>query len=454
MTTYRKARAWTTVAVIGLTASLAACSSGGTGALGGGGEEGGATKLVIPVNESPWLDAYKALVAQYEEESGVDVELRVFPYDEMRTQVLNDIQSGTQIYDVFQIDEPNLHEFFINGWVAPFSEIDSSFEEDPGLNQYADFTRWDADARVSSPDGEVMVQPLNGNVQLLTYRTDLYEHLGLDVPETWDDVVANGQVIQDAGAANYGYVLRTQGSTGGSAQITYDFLPLLYAFDASWFTDEGTDWTPAVTSPEAIQAATMLRQLAELGPAETTTIGQAQAIGAMQAGESGQAQLVAAAAPQLESEADSNIVGKVGFAELPAGPGGTHGVASGVWALGVPAGLPDERSQAALDYIEWMMSKDAQVAFTELGGIPTRSDVLDVADIDDSTRAYLEAVQSSLGDVRPHVRYAFSAEMLTVTEQRLSQIAAGSVTPEEGMAGLQEDLTAIVEEAGYPMGAS
>src|SRR5699024_242153 len=100
--------------------------------------------------------------------------------------------------------------------------------------------------------------------------------------------------------------------------------------------------------------------------------------------------------------------------------------------------------------IQWMMSKEAQATFTELGGIPTRGDALEDADLDDTTRAYLEATQASLDSVRPHVRYAFSAAMVTATEKHLAQIAAGSVTPEDGMEALQADLLKIVQDAGFP----
>lgn len=145
-------RTFTTVGAAGAVAGLAACSGGSGGALGddGGGD---GTSLVVPVNESPWLDAYKGLVERFQEETGVSVELRVFPYDEMRTQVINDIQSGSSVYDIYQIDEPNLHEFFINEWVVPFTDIDPSFEQDPAINDYADFTRWDAESNLDVSSG-------------------------------------------------------------------------------------------------------------------------------------------------------------------------------------------------------------------------------------------------------------------------------------------------------------
>lgn len=432
---------------------LTACSSGAGGPLGEGDDDAGGTtaRLVVPVNESPWLDAYRGLVAEYTEQTGVEIELRVFPYDELRTQILNDVQTGAQTYDVFQIDEPNLHEFFANEWIQPLDAVDPGFEIDPAINGYADFSYWNPETRTSDPDGDPMVLPLNGNVHLFIYRKDLYEELGLEVPTTWEDALANGRAAQDADAVPYGHVVRAQATLGGGAQVTYDFLPLLYAYDGNWFTNEGTDWTPAVDSPEVIAAATMMRDLVALGPDATTTIGQAQVIGAMQAGEALQVHVVAAAAPQMESESDSNIAGDVGYAPVPMGPGGTRGVASGVWGLGIPAGISEERSQAALDYITWVLSKEAQVRFTEMGGIPTRGDVLEDADLTEVQREYLSAVQDSLTDVGKHVRYEFSATMLPQTEQRLANILAGSETPEAGMRTLQEQLLDIVTNAGYPI---
>ena len=431
---------------------LAGCGgSGNTGALGQGGSTG--ARLVIPANESPWLGAYKALVEQYQQETGVQVELRTFPYDEMRTQILNDIQSGNKTYDVYQIDEPNLYEFFAHEWLQPLTDVDPGFRQDPAVNNYADFAYWNPTTKTSDPAGELLVQPLNGNVGLLMYRTDLYQQLGLAVPASWEDAIANGQRAQASGAARYGHVMRTQATQSGGAQITYDFLPLLYAYGGTWFRNEGTDWTPAVNSPQAVQAATVMRQLVELGPSETSTIGQAQVIGAMQAGEALEVHVVAAAAPSMLSESDSNIGDRVGFAVLPAGSTGKPGVASGTWALGIPAGLPPERATAALAFIAWVESKPAQTRFTELGGIPTRADALDGANISDQQRAYLEAVNQSLPHVGKHVRYEFSAEMLPITERHLAEIAAGKVSPQDGMAAMQQELTEIVRKYGYPMAA-
>ena len=62
------------------------------------------------------------------------------------------------------------------------------------------------------------------------------------------------------------------------------------------------------------------------------------------------------------------------------------GVTSGTWAMSIPSGLSDERAKAALSYINWVMSKKAQIKFAEYGGIPTRTDVIAEANLGASQR--------------------------------------------------------------------
>jgi multiple sugar transport system substrate-binding protein len=419
---------------VGVALALAVSACGG-GSNAGGGALGSGTTLVVPTNQSPWLDAYKGLVAEYTKETGAKVELRPFPYEQLYSQMVNDIQAGTHSYDVYQFDEPFINRAYDNKWVQPFTSIDPSWKPDPATNSYDNASYWNADKRINDPSGQVMGQPINGNVQLLMYRKDVYGELNLSVPKTWDDAIANGKAAQSAGKTNYGYVLRTQGATGGGAQISYDFLPLLYSYGGNWFRDEGTDWTPVANNSAGVAAATMLRRLAELGPKDTATIGQAQAISAMQAGETAQSQLVAAAAPALESESDSRVVGKVGYSLLP-------------------AGLPTDRSEAALKFITWVESKEAQTTFAKLGGIPTRGDVLSDPSIPAEDKAYLDVVQAGNATMKKHVRYTFASDMLPITEKYLSQIAAGTISPQDGMDKLNAELTEVVKKAGYPMSGS
>lgn len=426
--------------------ALAGCTGGG-----GGGALGTGESITVITSQAPWNPAYEAVVEAYEEASGVTVDLRAFPNDDVKTQMLNDIQGGNQTYDVYQINEPDLAQFNVNGWLEVFTDIDSGYELDSEIFTYDNIPYWNDEAKTFEEGGALTAVPLMGNLQLIIYREDVYEDLGLEVPTSWEEVIENGRAVQDAGALPYGFVNRLQGTPGASA-ISYDFLPFFYSQGASWFVDEGADWTPNVDTPEAIRAAELFREAATLGPADTKALGQAQAIAVMQAGDSAQLQVVAAAANSMQDEANSNVVGQVGYAPLPVRPDGGPAAASGLWTLAIPSGLDEERSSAALDFIDWVTSADGMRVFVENGGIPTRSDVYDAPDLSDAQQDYLEAVAASAESTSGQFRYEFAGEFLGVTETILADIAAGDVSPADGMARMQEQLTALIEDVGYPMG--
>ena len=432
-----------------LAASLTGCSSGGTGALGGGGSSGEVTELIVPTARTPWLDAYRRLAAAYEEVSGIRIVLREFPYDGLYTQQINAIQSSALPFDVFQIDEPGLWKFFDSDWVVPFDEIDPDFTIDDEVLTYANLPYWDPASRTADPGGHVMGYPINGNMDLFVYRKDVYDELGLSVPTTWEEALHNAQAARATDTVQYGHVPRAQATKNGLS-VTYEFMPVFYSYGASWFADEGTDWSPTINSDEGVAAAEMYRELARTGPEEPMTIGQAEVISLMQGGKALQTHVVAAAANQFLDPDKSQIADVAGFEVVPASTGGSRPApTSGTWSLCIPRGLAPERERAALDYIRWVLSQDAQSVFMEAGGIPTRRTVLDVGANSGDASPYLEPLSLSMDDVHAPIRYSFGPAMASETEKHLSRIAAGDVEPRRGMDELQDAVVDVVREAGF-----
>lgn len=437
--------------------ALSACASGG-GSIkptGEASDDAAPVTLVVPTSQAPWNPAYAKLVDEYEKETGNTVDLRPFPNPDVKTQEVNDVQSQQHTFDVYQINEGDLVQFNQNEWIQPLTDIDPDYAPDKETFSYSNIARWDADNDIFSSDGALTSAPLLGNVDIFMYRTDIYKELGLKVPTTWDQVISNGKKIQASGLATYGGAFRTQG-VAGTYGMTYEFQALLNGAGGSWFTKPGTDYTPRADNKSAVKAAQWLRDLAMLGPSATTTMGQAQVIAAMQSGDAAQTYAVAAAAPQLEDPSNSAVAGKIGYAPLPTSPDGTSSSATGLWVLGVPAGLPDDRAKAALSYIKWMTSAKAMKMFAEFGGIPTRSDAYDeVSGLSDAASATLAAVAETAANLPENptsLRYSFSTDMLNLTEPGLQEIAAGNVSAADGMGKLQDDLSALVKKLKLPQG--
>ena len=406
-------------------------------------------KLTINVNQSPWLNAYKKLILDYTKETGIEVDVRVFPYAEMRPTLVTDIQASNRTYDVYQYDELFTHEFANNKWVKPFKSVDPNFKVDPNVGSYGNFIYWNPTKRFSDPKGDVMSMPLNGNTNVFLYRKDIYEQLKLTVPTTWEEVLANAAKIKKANVVKYPYIIRTQATTSG-ASVTYDYIHILASYGGRFFNKQGEDWLPIINSKEGKAAATTLRALAKYGPPATNTIGQNQVIAAMQAGDAAQGQVVFAAANAMNDPVASKVAGKIGFAVMPKGCGTCEpGVVSGTWAMSIPTGLSSEREKAALSYINWVISKKAQIKFAEYGGIPTRTDVIADANLTATQRDYLAVYQKGMASVSENIRQTFAAPMLSATEQRLSAIAAGTVTPLAGMNALNADLVKVVKATTF-----
>lgn len=403
-------------------------------------------ELIVLTGTTPWLPAYQKAAAAYEKERGVKITFRPFPYGGMRTQMTNAIQSRNAAFDVFQLDEPWTGQFYDNGWVKPLDEIIPGYTPDPAIITYDDLPLWNSAERQGGPGGRVMGLPMNGNVDLLVYRKDIYEKLGLTPPRTWDEAIDNGRKAVDAGEVRYGYVTRGQPTTGGQS-VSFEFMHVLFSYGADWFASENGRLVPTINSESAQAAAETFRRLLELGPSRPQTVGQADCIALMQNGQALQGHFVAAGMPQLEDESRSSVVGKCGYSVVPAGSLGKPVPTSGVWSLCVPNDLAPERQSAAADFIVWMLEKQQQAVFAEAGGIPTRNDI-DLSGTG-AIAPILEAVQESAPHAHRAIRYVFAAQMLEAVEPVIGQIGAGEIPVDQGLNTLQDKLAEIASAAGF-----
>ena len=122
----------------------------------GASRAGQATRLTVPANTSPWLPAYQAAAREYENQKGVQVTVREFPYGGLRTAMVNAIRGGNQPFDLFHLDEPWTGEFYANDWAAPFTDVAPGFTLDPNVITYDALPQWDSAQRRHSASGAVM----------------------------------------------------------------------------------------------------------------------------------------------------------------------------------------------------------------------------------------------------------------------------------------------------------
>ncbi len=398
----------------------------------------------ILINQSPWLNAFIAMVDAYEDETGNSVELDVTPFGGMVEKARNSIRSDTGTYDIVNISSAPQAEMYSGGFLRPIQEIDPEFSLPEGVLDFGGTAYWNFETGAFDREGTLMGIPTNGNVQVLYYRTDLYEEAGLEVPETWDDLLANAKALHNPPEV-YGFVPRAERNS-----IVYNFSPYLMSFGADYFADPATgDFSVTIASPEALAALEYYINIGkEAGPENAGAIAQAELIQLLSTGKAAQAVAVIAAYSNLQDPNSSIVAGKIGTALLPAGPGGERASAAGHWMAGIPANIPEENQVAALDFLKWFLDRDRQQDYVLAGGVPVRSDLMDDTLANEAAADFIPAFSANAEVSRPYLPLVEGEELKNAIALWLNRAVIGEVTAKEALNGAAQEMHEILTRSG------
>lgn len=407
--------------------------------------------ISIVINQSPWFAGFGKVVEAYEKETGNKVNLDVNPFAGSGEKQRNSVRAKDGQFDLLVMNSTWLAEFFHGGFLAPLNEIDPSFRLDPQVITYDSTTHWDPKSKThDAKTGQVYGVPINGNIQVLYYRSDLYEKAGLKPPKTWDELLANAQKLHSPPNV-YGIVVRGARS---ASDISYDWMPYLHSHNGAIFKDEVRgDFTVTINSPEARKALDIYIDLArKAGPPNPGSYGQAQVIQALVTGKAAHATPVIAAWPQMDDPTKSAVVGKIDIAPLPAGAGGRTTPTLGHFIGAVPKNVPRDRQAAAVAFLAWFQSKDAQVRYAQAGQPPIRRDVYEMDFMKAREFRWRDAIVSSSPNARMMYTIPEGSQVVSVLELRLNQAVIGEKSPVEALNLAATEIHDIVKKAGYRTG--
>ncbi|NPV54246.1 MAG: extracellular solute-binding protein [Firmicutes bacterium] len=404
--------------------------------------------ISIAIADSPWLPGFRSLIDLYEQETGNRIKLNVFPFTGLLEKELTAVNAKTSEFDIINLNEGWYSTFYAGGLVSPLTDIDPSFKLDPQVIEYQWATRWDKKKNYSVKDAPVYGVPINGNIQLFYYRTDLYKNGGFSAPTTWEDVIAAAQKLQDPRKGIYGYVNRGQ---KGGISISYDWFPFLRGFNGDIFADAPNDWTVTINSEAGKSALELYLNLAKFAPPNVGDIGQAEQIALMGSGKVVQTILVAAAFPHMDDPEKSIVPYKIGYTIIPRPSKGRHSTTSGIWLMGIPKNLPKARQSQALEFLKWAVSKKAQMAYAQFGAVPVRQDVFMSELSNEPKFRYMKAMAASTSYIDPIIRIPEGPRIFEVLELRLNQALTKQLSINEALATMEREISGIVREAGYKL---
>ncbi len=407
--------------------------------------------ITIVINQSPWFNGFRAVVDAYMKATGNTVTLDVNPFAGSLEKQRNSVRAREGQYDLLTMNGLFFVEFYQGGFLTPLHELDPGFKLDPHVATFDDTLFWDAQTKtVNAKTGKLMGVPINPNIPLLYYRTDLYEQHGLKVPATWDELLANAKALHNPPHI-YGIVQRGGRETTG---VTYDWFPYLWSFGGDLFRNEKEgDYTVVINSVEAREALDFYLRLAkEAGHPNTGGQTQGQVIQNVQTGKAAHAILVIAAEHQMDDPTQSAVVGKIGFAVPPHASGHLPAPPLGHWIGGIPRNVPKERQAAALAFLNWFQTYDAQVEYTQAGGPPVRYDVL----ASDLNRKPEFRWMKPLGDGLKYARQMWTvqegAQLTAVLDLRLNQAVTGEFNSTRALNTIAAEIYDIMQKANYKTG--
>lgn len=422
MTTPRKR-----VALVATAASAALVLAG----CGGSDDAEGGGTLHVTLNNHPWTDVVQELIPEFEEETGIDVEVTVLGEDQLSDQYNVRLNAGATDMDVLMmrpLQEAKL--FSSNGWLLPLDDYIDAPEFD-----WDDFQMEDS---VTTAEGIVAV-PIVTEQEILYYRTDLLEDAGLEVPTTFEELEAAAAQIQEENDGVYGFVSR-----GQRAAAVTQFSSYLYGHGGDF--DDGAG-TATLDTPEAAAAYEYYaRMLDEYGPPGVTNMSWTEASAIFQQGQAAFYTDASVFFNNMMDETQSRIGDDVGFAQMPGGDAGSRPYSIPSWALAI--NQASENADAAWQFIEWATSAENTARVQSEGVAGARDSVW--AD-DDATAAFPEELAEVLiasaaegvGHDRPVVVEVARARDI-VGAPLIAYLEGGDL--DAALAQAQEEYQALLDE--------
>jgi len=472
------------VLVVGV-AVIAACSSGSP--TSGGKQFSGVTVRVVTFTGPQIAEPLQRRAPDFEKISGAKVEVITVPFSDLYQKILTDFATKTNSYDAMVFDPQWMGDYVPPGYLEDLTDRvqnDSSLQWNDIAPFFRDFS--------ATFKGKVYTIPLDGDFQMVYYRTDLLKKDGLQPPKTWDDYISiaqhfQGKDLNGDGKADYGSCLAMK----RSAQSYWMYLSIASAYLQSQGTKQGAffdtnNMQPLFNNPGALAALNVYKTLSKLGPPDQLNNDVGNSRGFFTSGRCALSLDWGDIGTLAIDKSQSTVADKVGAVILPGSkqvldrssgqlvdcnptlcPYATDGVnhspfaAFGGWSGAINKASAAKTKDAAFAFLSYMSApaqSNVDVTIGKTGFNPYRSSQFN--SLDNWTKAgmstqaandYLGAIKASLQspnmvlDLRiPQTAYY----QQTSLDTNLANFLAGQQTAEQTMAKITAEWNAKTDELG------
>ncbi|MEM7025740.1 MAG: extracellular solute-binding protein [Pseudomonadota bacterium] len=434
-----------TTAAIAIAAGM---SLGATAAAANPYEKFEGTTLVVSWPALSHFQVAESLVDEFVEETGIDVEIDYLQYLKLRDRQILEMSKDEGEYDVVAWVVMWKGEYVSKGLLTPLSQLFTNaalVDPDYDIDDIADAYLQNGGVvggekgYLPGKSGALYGIPFGAETSILAYRKDVLDELSIAPPTTYDELVAAMTKIKDEKGMG---AMTSRGKTGH--QVTAGWLLHLAPLGGKIFDEK---WNPVVNSPEAVEAAEIMRTITQTGPVGIPSYGFSEASAAFLQGDAAMYLDTLKIAAMSRNPKLSKVDGNVGFALHPVGS--RCGSETGGFAMGIPANAPNK--EAAFLFIQYLTNKAGDRRMVELGGDPIRISTLNDPEFAAQFPEYpivAEQLECADPDWRPLIP-EWNELNIDVLGQALTKVITTDDPIQPIMDEANEQIRAIMEREGY-----
>lgn len=338
--------------------------------------------LTIGLNRHPFTESLLPLIPEFRRLTGIRVEYLILPEAEYFTRLVADLSQQRGEFSVIMTGPMRNWQYVPPDWILPLDGfLNNPALTDPDWFKLADFypgliaaNRWNGRTGGGVGEGPLYSIPVLEESYILAYRKDIFDQHNIRVPTTIEEMSeAARQVKRHAGIP--GIVAR---GTASVASMGTGFISGLKSYTDGQWSELDSNLRGNFHDPRSVRfTETWIDMVRESGPPNWANM---QWYDAMEAFTAGQAGMIADAdffAANYEDPGKSRVAGKVGYALLPAGPGGKTYAGLWTWALGISKATRSK--EAAWLFVQWATAQrtllNATVGYRNYN--PSRASVTD-----------------------------------------------------------------------------
>jgi raffinose/stachyose/melibiose transport system substrate-binding protein len=420
---------------IAVSLALAGCAGGGGG--GGGEGDGASIKFLIDNTESTVV-ATEALIEEFESQNpDIQVEYETRPGGAEGDNLIKTRLATGEMEDVFLYNSGSLFQALnpdqtlVNlddqEWV---DKLDENF------------------VKVVSTDNGVYGAPIGQSMAgAILYNKDIYEELGLEVPTTWDEFIANSEAVKEAGTA--APIVQTYGETWTSQLFVLGDFNNVLAQDPDWaekYTNNQAKYVdePATAGFEHLQQAFE----AELYNEDFASATYEDGVKMVATGEGAHYPMLTFAASLLMTT-NPEAADVVGTFPIPGDDPATNGLT--VWmpaGVYIPKSTEGAQLEAAKKFVEFLTTPESCDIQSE-STAPQGPFVIEGCELPEDVPAIVSDMQPYFDEGKTNLALEFLSPIKGPALEQITVAVGSGITPaEEGAAQYDEDVKKQAQQLG------